>query len=246
MTSSNPILFFDIASGPPVRAYAPNPWKARYALNMKALPYKTKWVELPDVKSTRLAHSVAPVRKLPNDEDFYTLPMIHNPSTDAYVGDSFDIAVYLDENYSDSGHRLFPKDSIGVHRVFNAHVDALFTRHVYICASGMPFNPETAEVSKAEFVRRAGLESWDQLCVGGEARAKILEEFKADLEEFAKLYRFEGPFLEGEKMTYADAIVGGWLQFMKATVQEWGQICEWQGGRWKRLHEALEQWAEQR
>ncbi|KAA8621492.1 Gst Glutathione S-transferase [Pyrenophora tritici-repentis] len=246
MASSNPILFFDIASGPPVRCYAPNPWKTRYALNIKALSYKTKWIELPDVKSTRLAHAVAPVRKLPNDEDFYTLPIIHDSSTDTYIGDSFDIAVYLDEKYPDSGLQLFPKDSIGVHRVFNAHVDALFTRYVVLCCDGMLFNPETAEVSKAEFVRRAGVESWDQLCVEGEARAKILEAFKADLEDFAKLYRFEGPFLEGEKMTYADVIVGAWLQLVRATAQEWGQMCEWQDGRWKKLHEALEQWSEQR
>jgi len=110
----------------------------------------------------------------------------------------------------------------------------------------MPFNPETAEVSKAEFVRRAGVTSWDQLCVEGEVRAKIVEVFKADMEEFAKMYRFEGPFLEGEKMTYADVIVGAWLQFMRVTLPEWEQICEWQGGRWKRLHEALQQWAEQK
>lgn len=217
-----------------------------YALNIKRLAYKTQWTELPDVKATRIAHSVAPVRKLPNDEDFYTLPMIHDPSTNTYIGDSFDIAVYLDEKYPDSGVRLFPKDRIGIHRVFNAHVDALFTRHVVLCSNGMLFNPETAEISKAEFVRRAGAQSWEQLCVEGEARTKILEGFKADMEEFAKLYRFEGPFLEGEKMSYADVIVGGWLQFIKATLPEWGQICEWQGGRWKRLHEALEQWAEQK
>lgn len=220
--------------------------RSSYTLNIKALPYKTQWIELPDVKATRLAHSVAPVRKLPNEEDFYTLPMIHDPSTDAYIGDSFDIAVHLDQKYPESGQTLFPKDSIGIHRVFNAHVDALFTRHVILCSNGMPFNPETAEVSKAEFVRRAGVTSWDQLCVEGEVRAKIVEVFKADMEEFAKMYRFEGPFLEGEKMTYADVIVGAWLQFMRVTLPEWEQICEWQGGRWKRLHEALQQWAEQK
>jgi hypothetical protein len=45
-------------------------------------------------------------------------------------------------------------------------------------------------------------------------------------------------------MSYADIIVGGWLAMLKETLQEWDQVCEWQGGRWKRLHEALEQWAE--
>lgn len=211
------------------------------------MPYATQWVELPDVKSTRLAHKVDPVRKFPDDTDFYTLPMIHDVANDTWVGDSFDIAVYLDEQYAESGEKLFPPDSIGIHRVFNAHVDALFTRHVVLCSNYMPLNPETAEQTKREFVERLHLESWEQLCVEGEAREKILRAFEADMEDFAKLWRFgdHGPFLEGKRLTYADVIVGGWLQFVKATLPEWDRICTWQGGRWKRLVDALEPWAKQ-
>lgn len=212
------------------------------------MPYKTNWVELPDVKSTRLAHNVAPVRKFPDNTDFYTLPMIHDAANDdTWVGDSFDIAVYLDQTYASSGEQLFPAGTIGVHRVFNAHVDALFTRHVVLCSQYMPLNPETAEQTKREFVERLHMQSWDQLCIEGEAREKVLQAFEADLEEFAKLWRFgdKGPFLEGDKLTYADVIVGGWLQFVKNTLPEWERICGWQGGMWKRLNEALEPWAKQ-
>jgi glutathione S-transferase len=192
-----------------------------------------------------MAHSVAPVRKHPDDSNFYTLPMIHDAATDTYVGDSFDIAVYLDQTYPLSGSRLFPPDSIGIHRAFNAHVDALFSRHVILGTEGIPFNPETAEASKAEFVRRVGVSDWDDLVIQGEARLKMVGDFKAELEEFAKLYQYDnGPFLEGETMSYADIIVGGWLAMLKTTFPEWEQLCEWQGGRWKRLHEALDQWAE--
>ena len=192
-----------------------------------------------------MAHGVAPVRKHPDDSDFYTLPMIHDAATGTYVGDSFDIAVYLDQRYPQSGLRLFPPDSIGVHRVFNVHVDALFTRHVILGSQGTPFNPETAEASKAEFLRRFNISSWSDIVIVGEARLKMVENFKAEMEEFAKFYRYDnGPFLEGETMSYADIIVGGWLALLKTTLPEWEQLCEWQGGRWKRLHEALDQWAD--
>lgn len=207
-------------------------------------------VELPDVKATRMGYGVDPVRKLPQDEDYYTLPMIHDAATDTWIGDSFDIAVYLDNQYEKSGERLFPPNTIGVHRVFNAHVDALFSRHVGLCFQGMLFNPDTAEISKAEFVRRARsggrhVASYQEFCIEGEARTKMLEAFKADLEDFAKLYKVTGgPFLEGDKMTYADVIVGSWLAFMKATLSEWSEIREWQGGRWERLCEALRPWAQ--
>lgn len=209
------------------------------------MPYQTEWVELPDVKATRIAHDVAPVRKLPDDSDFHTLPMIYDAATNTYVGDSFDIAVYLDQKYPNSGSRLFPPDSIGVHRVFNAHVDALFTRHVVLGSGGLPFNPETAEASKAELVRRFHLNGWGDVIIKGEARLKMFKNFEADMEEFAKLYQYDnGPFLEGETVSYADIIVGGWLAMFKTTLPEWEQICEWQGGRWKRLHQALAPWAE--
>jgi glutathione S-transferase len=214
-----------------------------YCLNAKSVPYQTEWVELPDVKATRIALGVPPVRKLPNGEDFYTLPIIHDTATDTYVGDSFDIAVYLDQKYPESGSRLFP-GSIGVYRAFNAYVDALFTRYVALGVEGLPFNPETAEATKAEHVARFGVNSWDDFSVKGEARQKMLEAFKADMEELATFYRFDGPFLEGQTMTYADIIVGGWLSMLKVTLAEFYQIYEWQGGRWKRLHQALDQWAE--
>lgn len=214
-------------------------------MNVKSVPYHTEWVELPDVKATRMAHGVTPVRKLPDDSDFYTLPMIHDAATGTYVGDSFEIAVYLDQRYPQSGSRLFPPYSIGIHRVFNAHVDALFSRYVILCSEGIPFNPETAEASKAEFVRRFHGSGWGDFVIEGEARLKMVEDFKAEMEEFAKLYRYDnGPFLEGETMSYADIIVGGWLANLWTTLPEWEQLCEWQGGRWKRLREALDQWAD--
>ncbi|KAF1837170.1 glutathione S-transferas-like protein [Decorospora gaudefroyi] len=240
------IQFFDIASGPPVRPYAPNPWKSRFALNAKSVAYQTQWIELPDVRSTRLAHAVAPVRKFPDNTDFYTLPMIYDPNTHTYVGDSLDIAVWLDEQYSDSGIRLFPEHSIGVHRAFNTHVDALFTRHVVLCFAGMPFNPATAEASKMEFCRRSGLKSYEDFIITGEARKRMLDAFEKEMEEFGKLYVFgeRGPFLEGDKVSYADFVVGGWLKFLQVTLAEWDMVCGWQGGRWGRLIEALGRWAD--
>lgn len=38
-SDQNPIKFFDIASGPPKRCYAPNPWKTRFvSLHPLSLP----------------------------------------------------------------------------------------------------------------------------------------------------------------------------------------------------------------
>ncbi|KNG83836.1 hypothetical protein ANOM_007356 [Aspergillus nomiae NRRL 13137] len=221
MSSSQPIILYDIASGPPVRCFASNPWKARYSLNFKRVSYRTEWVDLPEVASTRKALGVPPSRTFSNGSPFYTLPIIEDPSTGERVGDSFDIALYLEKAYPDAP-QLFPRSSLGLHASFNAHVDALFSRFAILFFHGMPLNPETAE-----------------------ARRIILEGFKSALAELAKIYNYtEGPFLEGNTVSYADFIVGGWLQFAKASLPEWEDLRKWHEARWGRLHLALEKYAQ--
>lgn len=248
MDPSKPILFYDIASGPPVTCFAPNPWKTRYALNFKGVHYKTEWVDLPDVTSVRKSLGAAPNRTFADGSPFYTLPVIKDLSTGEIVGDSFDIACYLEKTYPD-GPALFPPScsSRGLNAAFNAQVDAIFTQHVMLCVHGMPFNPATAEISKATFLQRAGKTSWDEMAVRGEERTKILESFRSALDVLAKAYRHsEGPFLEGSTASYADLIVGSWLAFFKASVdaKEWEEIQTWHDGLWGNLHQALGKYAE--
>ncbi|KAI0012327.1 hypothetical protein F4779DRAFT_85665 [Xylariaceae sp. FL0662B] len=238
--SSEPILFYDIASGPPVHPYAPNPWKARYALNYKRANFVTKWVDLADVASTRKSLGADPVRFHSNGEPFPTLPVIKDPSNDdKVVGDSFDIAVYLDKKYPSSP--LLFRHSIGLYAAFNAHIDSIFPTGAILFSDGLPFNPATEERCKAEFCRRIGVKTWDELVVRGEERRKVLSAFQAALGEAAKYFRFsDGPFIGGEEADYADIIIGGWLMVLSQTVPEWEEIRTWHGGIWGKLHDGLE------
>lgn len=114
-------------------------------------------------------------------------------------------------------------------------------------AHGMPLNPATAHISKAEFASRAGLggaEAWDKFTVTGEDRVKALATFQAALGELAKFYKHnDGTFLHGDSPMYADFIVGAWLQMVKATSKEWDDIKSWHDGLWGRIHVALEPYA---
>ncbi|KAI1180463.1 hypothetical protein F4777DRAFT_530491 [Nemania sp. FL0916] len=238
-SSSDPILFYDIASGPPVRPFAPNPWKARYALNFKRANFVTEWVDLSEVTSTRKNLGANPVRFFNDGEPFDTLPVIKDTSTHTVVGDSFDIAVYLDKKYPNSP--LLFRHSIGLYAAFNAHIDSIFPLAGLLFSHGLPFNPETAEQCKAEFCRRAGGKKWEELTVHGEERRKNLDAFQTALGEAAKYFRFsDGPFIGGKEADYADIIIGGWLMFLSHTVPEWDEIRTWHGGLWGKLHDALE------
>lgn len=247
------ITFYDIASGPPLRCFAPNPWKTRYALNFKhlhnGLRYETSWTELTKVTEVRKSLGAAPVRKHEIDGgDFHTLPVIVDHAKRQTLGDSFDIALYLDQTYpSREGEPvLFPPSTVALHRQFNLHVDKLFTNFVVLAVPGIPFNPETEETAKAEFCRRAGKKSWDELDVDADTRAALLKDFEAALGELLKLYvkRDEGPFLEGQVPIYADIIVGGWLAMMSVTLPEWEELRLWQDGFWGQLHDALGKYAQ--
>ncbi|KAI0906776.1 hypothetical protein F4823DRAFT_605627 [Ustulina deusta] len=238
-SSSDPILFYDIASGPPVRPFAPNPWKARYALNFKRADFVTEWVDVPEVTSTRQSLGLDPVRFFSDGEPFHTLPVIKDTPTNTLVGDSFDIAVYLDKRYP-NGPALF-RHSIGLYAAFNTHIDSIFPAGGILFSEGFPFNPETEEKSKAEFCRRAGVKTWDELTVRGEERRKVVSAYEVSLGQVAKYFRFsDGPFIGGAEADYADIIIGGWLMLLSQTVAEWEEIRTWHGGVLGKLHDALE------
>jgi glutathione S-transferase len=235
------------------------------------MPFKTTWVDILDIPKVRKGLNCAPVRKLNDGSDYYTLPMLEDPASGRVIGESFDIANYLDEAFLESGERLFPSDSTGTgldyesphkdasffapltsqqagnnadYARFNWHVDTTFSCHVALVCEHMPFNPDTAEAVRDMFARRAGVNSWDDLCIRGEAREQLKASFEQSLASLAELYMVheDGPYLEGSRATYTDLIVGGWLIFMSAALpaDEWRDFRAWHGGVFAQLHDALQ------
>ena len=231
-----------------------------YALNFTKTPYSTEWVALPDVAATRAKLRVPPCRKHADGSDFPTLPILYDPTTTSptqqegtLIGDSFDIAIHLNNKQSarDGGSpSLFPPNTLALHRTFNAHVDNLFTMNgALIAGYYIPFDPATAETTKADMARRAGVSRWEDLEVpqGSEQRKKMVAGFEAALGTGLApwfIRRDEGPFLEGPTPMYADVIIGGWLQMMRNCLPEWEELRGWHGGLWGKLHDALEEWAQ--
>lgn len=198
--------------------------------------------------------------------------LLQDPTTGQVIGDSFDIATYLEDTFPDSGGCLFPQDSTRTgldyqspyqdtaffaplslpqgskhedFARFNLHVDTTFSANVVLVAQFLPFNPSTAEAVRALFVRRAHLQSWDDLCIKGEVRQQLLGACKQGLTSLAELYKVHGsgPYLEGSRASYADLIVGGWLNMFSITMpeQEWRNFRSWHGGVFALLHDALQQ-----
>ncbi|KAJ5681171.1 hypothetical protein N7536_012310 [Penicillium majusculum] len=269
--TTTPMTFYDIALAPPVtkNACSPNPWKSRFALNFKNIPYKTTWVPLLDISSVRAPLNIPASRKFADGSPYHTLPVLSDPATGRIVGDSFEIATYLQEQYPSSGAGdLFPAqelDFVFVHDMggnyppiaeaqgaegpaaeyakFNTNVDAVFTTNTRVMVQGFPFDPAVAEECKAMFSKRVGV-PWEALAVGADERGELLRAFEEALGGLAKLYTTDpsGPFLLGSRASYADFIVGGWLRMSRGMLpgDEWEALKGWHGGVFGRLDDALQ------
>ncbi|VUC26522.1 unnamed protein product [Clonostachys rosea] len=263
--------FYDIAMRAPSAEHccSVNPWKSRLALNFKNIPHTTKWVPLPEITKFRQELGVPACRKHANGSDFFTLPVLVDHSTGAKVGDSFDIALYLQRTYPDSGDGdLFPAQKLDFYfdpvlpawapplsersdseqeeyAKFNTCVDAAFSAHVGLMGYTMPVD---SEATRAEFIRRAGMKSWDDFEVKGEVREQMMEALKAMLGDLAKEFTKDtsGPFILGTRASYADIIVGGWLYMSSRTLpdSEWQQMRSWHGGVFGDLFDGLKKYAE--
>ncbi len=261
--------FYDIAMRAPA---SPNPWKSRLALNFKGIAHTTKWISLKDIPEVRRGLEVPACRKLAGGEDYYTLPILVDPSAGSRIGDTFDIAIYLQRTHPASGAGdLFPAIKLDFtwdeefpsgapplserggqddelhaeYARFNSHVDTAFSVNAGLMGSHMELD---SEESKEVFLRRLHLTRWEELEVKGEARVKMTESLRLMLGKLAVTFSEDasGPFVLGKQACYADLIVGGWLHMMQATLpdEEWQAARGWHGGIFGALYDALEQYAE--
>lgn len=264
------LTFYDIASSAPLRTFAPNPWKTRLALNLKRVSYSTHWLHLPEVTPLRIKLGAPANRTLPDGSPYHTLPLIHDHATQTLIGDSFEIALYLDKVYQQSP-TLIPKGTTGLTAAFNAQVDGIFTKYVAL-ADQMPFDPAVAEETEQMFAKRFNVQSLDDMKMTEEARSAMFIAFEAALGELAKAYRHTGgttdyiwlqkgtaaesaqrgkeetevgPWLDGDQPAYPDIIVGAWLKMMEASMrpEDWKRVRGWQNGLWERIVDALADFA---
>ncbi|KUL82074.1 hypothetical protein ZTR_09115 [Talaromyces verruculosus] len=265
---SEALVLYDIHTS---AACAPNPWKSRLALNFKGVAYSTVWVPLPDITKVRRALDLPPCHKNADGTGYYTLPILIDPNTNSKIGDSFDIAVYLQKTYPDLGAGdLFPPQKLdfvfdrwstflgsfskrkdieyGDYSDFDVQVEAAFTAYFALTMENLPLHPATAEATKAEYVSRAGLTSWDGFKMRQEERKKMSKSLHGMLGELGKLFsrNTSGPFLLGKQVTYADFIVGGWLRLLSASLpeNEWEEVKACHGGIFGQLHDGLEKYAQ--
>ncbi|KAH9480872.1 Glutathione S-transferase-like protein ustS [Psilocybe cubensis] len=224
------IILYDIPSTLPDKAWTYNVWKARLSLNFKGIPYKTEWVELPDVEPLFEKLGVPPASKKPDGSPRYTVPAIHDPSTGVYISDSILIAQYLDKTYPDKP-LLFPNGTLAIQSALN---DAIYHNVKSVFPAILPtvltkLNP----VSSAYMINKHGSSLPTSFAENWKAFKDGLDQVDAWYSKNEK----KGIFLLGDVPSWADIVLASFLVNVRKICGEesdqWREVEWWNGGRWK-------------
>ncbi|KAJ7577636.1 hypothetical protein C8J56DRAFT_970385 [Mycena floridula] len=240
------ITFYDVPSSLPAKTWSSNVWKIRYALNFKGLPYKTEWIEYPDIEKVAKELGTKPTGTRAG-KPLYTIPMIHDDSNNVAIADSMAIAEYLDETYPDHPH-LMPVGTFSLHM---ALVDALRPVHrnaggLYSMSRTIPcLNPPSAEKYKTHWETRFG-KTVAELTPSGEVMDGALKECESGLEAVSKWYKDGASTIVGDQISFSDILIGSYLRAAKgiwgAENEYWKKVASFHGGKWAQLLKDLEKY----
>jgi len=205
-------------------------------LNIKGLPYRTVWVEYPDIEPLCKKIGAAPTHSVAAP---YTLPVIHDPAHNAVVSDSIEIARYLDRTYPDT-IPLLPNGSRALQEAFQiAHTKTAMEASYLIMLplSCVKLNPVSEAYFRKSREGRFGMKM-EQFSPQGPTRDEHWKNLKEQYRILAGwlVKNEKGPFMMGEQISYADITIAGPLIWMKTVFgvesAEWKDVLTWQNGRW--------------
>ncbi|KAG2012970.1 hypothetical protein CC2G_009916 [Coprinopsis cinerea AmutBmut pab1-1] len=251
------IILYDLPSNLPTQAWSGNTWKARFCLNYKGLPYKTEWVEYPDVPSIYKKHGISPVCSFGEGGKYYSLPVIHDTSTGTTIAESLEIAKYLDATYPDAPSVL-PKVVEGSAEALSDQAEVVkiidgdypLVLPITLHSVGKILNPPSkAHVvqTRAQILGLFGVGTIEEFKFSEEDVNKGWDHLKSIFDALDKKFGGEdgkfGWYLGG-RISFADFALGGSLLFLKTAwgedSSEWAKVKNWHNGKWVAALNALD------
>lgn len=211
---SNEFILYDIPSKDPPRSWSLNPWKARAALNFKGIPYKTQWVEYPDIAPTFKSYGIPKNEGAGSYSTDYSCPAAKFPDG-SYVMDSRKIAEGLEKLKPEPS--LHMGDGKTIDKVQGTVLE-VFGHLRPIAMVRIPerlLNPRSAEYFEETRAQRFGM-SLKDLSQSDKAKNAWtnadpgLQELKGILTE-----NKDGPYVLGKEPSFSDLVIAGWVAMMK-------------------------------
>ncbi|PIL31349.1 hypothetical protein GSI_06047 [Ganoderma sinense ZZ0214-1] len=248
---TEPIVFYDLPSKVKGTSWSGNTLKIKFTLEYKRLPYKTVFVEFPDIARVSREIGASPTGTWPDGSPKYTVPAIYDPSTKTAVADSMVIARYLDATYPDTP-RAIPEGTEAFHETTMVAIRTVIGPHsgpLVMTLVPPLLSPDSGAYYSARVESMLGESLMKELSVVGSAareeRWMTLESAMGKLAQWIEVDGKKRKFFMGDMPCFADFIVGAGLVAMKRVLgedgKEWRRVAQWHGGRWARLVAALEE-----
>ncbi|KAG6358620.1 hypothetical protein INS49_012138 [Diaporthe citri] len=222
------IVLYDLANIKNV-CFSPAVWRIRLLLNYKQVPYKTIFLEFPDIEPTLKGLSGL----VPGEaaKGLYTVPAIHHVPTDKHIMDSAPISRFLEATYPDPPVPLESELGREIEARARAVIGPIMSKSV------MPREIRILAPRAAEYFRRTreanlvGRQLEDLLDPASEDQAWA--EADGPMDAVGKLIRTnaaDGPFVLGARPSYTDFFIAGALQSAR-TVDEgvFGRLVKYPG-----------------
>ncbi|KAF5348509.1 hypothetical protein D9756_009568 [Leucocoprinus leucothites] len=243
------ITLYDLAAKDPIKCWSPNPWKVRYVLNLKKLPYRTVYVDFEDIDRVVREAGAPPSRHNADGKPMYTIPSIVDDATGAAVTDSYKIAEYLDKQYPDTP-KAFPVGTEALQAAYYRYYNDNNMQFGLLLVPSIP-NILSKEAS-LEFYHRTRAAMFgkpvDQIRPVGEELEKLWEKLYALYDTLEGWYaKSSGSFLVGDTPSFGDFALAGNLQIAKIVwgedSEDWKKFSTMNNGRWAKLLKDLEKYA---
>jgi len=240
------IILYDLPYSSP-GSYSAHVCKARTVFNYKGIPYRTEWLEIPEIEPLSKKLGIKPTGQKIDGSPYYTLPAIYDPDTGTAIADSFAIAEYLEKTYPETPS-VFPYGSVALQKAFEPmlveNICAAWALIIPVVAGKL--NPRSEECLRLREISCGG----ERLVAPiGEARTEEWAKFKKGMDvAYSSLVMTDkkGPYVMGDTISWSDIVLFGFLFFFKIIwgeeSEEWKDIASWNGGRWEAHVDALEKY----
>ncbi|KAF5990155.1 acyl-CoA oxidase [Fusarium bulbicola] len=216
--------------------FSPVVWKIRLMLNYKGIPYKTIFLEFPDIEP-RLKELSGSAR--------YTVPTIHHVPTGKYIMNSPAIAEFLESTYpnpplllsSELGREIEARARGAIGPAFRISVTP---------RENLILSPRAQEYFRAKNEARMGCKLEDLMDPEKEEKTwKAVADKMSELSDLMLTNKDKGPFLLGEKPSYTDFFIAASLQSARTIDEEIFQRCAAYPG-FKAIYDACIPWMEKK
>ncbi|CRG83090.1 hypothetical protein PISL3812_00438 [Talaromyces islandicus] len=203
------IVLYDLASINNV-CFSPVVWRIRLMLNYKNIPYRTVFVEFPDIEPTIKGLGIG--ESAAGSKHKYTVPAIQHVPTDTYLMESASIAEFLESTYPNPPVPLTSELGREIESQARAVVGTTFAISI------IPREVNILSPRAQEYFRRTreallGHRLEDMLDTAKEDQSwdALADEISA-VGELMRTNNADGPFVLGAQPSYTDFFIAGSLQ----------------------------------